>query len=319
MKRLYLALLLLTSCSFAVQRTLELPEGCTSWGRLPLSVAIDESAVEYRDDVNRGMKAWNDAMGRPAFTWVYVDEVAPDVIVVAGPTGKVREKGHTGSECRGARVLSAVLLAPALDASAATAFATHELGHVLGLGHASNESSVMHATIDVDLMGQWDDDHAPKLYRITETDARLANLLHSRGSSALEAAADDDPGTASGIGTSPSAPDIDKDAAGFASSMLSAVKSGQWRLLAGLLLIALVWAARKWGAGVMPWLKTDRGGAFLVLLLAELGGLATTLAGDAPFTWGTLVNSLSMAFTAAGGFTVIKKLLAPSDKRADGK
>lgn len=116
-----------------------------------------------------------------------------------------------------------------------------------------------------------------------------------------------------GIGTSPSFADVEKDPGGYAASMLDAAKSGKWRLFAAGLLIALVWAARRWGASVVPWLKTDRGGATLVLVLALLGGVATTLADGADLSFALVVNSLSMAFTAAGGFAVVKKLLAPAD------
>lgn len=109
-------------------------------------------------------------------------------------------------------------------------------------------------------------------------------------------------------------PDPSQDPGGVIASLLAAAKAGQWRLLAGLVLSLLVWAARTWGSGAVPWLKTDRGGAVLVLFLALLGGIATSLAGNGPFGLSLLVNSLSIAFTAAGGFAVVKKILAPSDQ-----
>jgi hypothetical protein len=110
-------------------------------------------------------------------------------------------------------------------------------------------------------------------------------------------------------------PDPSQDPGGVVASLLAAAKAGQWRLLAGLVLSVLVWAARRWGSGAVPWLKTDRGGAVLVLLLALLGGIGTSLAGSGPFGLSLLVNSLSMAFVSAGGYTVVKRILSPSDAK----
>ncbi len=105
------------------------------------------------------------------------------------------------------------------------------------------------------------------------------------------------------------------DPGGAVTSVLNAAKGGQWRLLAGLLLSLLVWGARSYGAKWVPWLKTDRGGAALVLGAALLGGLATVLSGDSSLSLATLANALSMAFSAAGGWVIVKKLLAPSDAK----
>ena len=112
------------------------------------------------------------------------------------------------------------------------------------------------------------------------------------------------------------APDIEKDPGGFAGEVLAAAKNGEWRLLSGLVLIALVWATRRWGSKLVPWFSTDRGGAALVLGLALLGGVATTLFEGAPLSMGLLANVVSMAMTAAGGWAIVKKLLSPSDKAA---
>lgn len=134
---------------------------------------------------------------------------------------------------------------------------------------------------------------------------------------------------ACGIGTSPSfasvgeaddepaanaiAPDLDKDPGGFAASMLNAAKAGKWRLLAGGLLVVVVWLTRRFGSRAVPWLSTDRGGVALVLILGVLVGMATALAADAPITLDLLLGGISIALGGAGTYVAAKKSVAPRD------
>lgn len=88
-----------------------------------------------------------------------------------------------------------------------------------------------------------------------------------------------------------------------------------WKVLFGVsaLILLLTVIARKVGGMFIPFLKTDRGGALTVLVLGLSGGLVNALAaGDGISTDGALLGAMA-SFMAAGGFTLVKKLLFPSD------
>lgn len=95
----------------------------------------------------------------------------------------------------------------------------------------------------------------------------------------------------------------------LAQVALQAVTSGNWALLAALVLVGLVWAVRRWGASKVPFLASARGGALLALLGGIVGAVATALTAGAPVTAALLLKGLTVGVTAAGGWTVVRKLL----------
>lgn len=298
---IFIPLLLLAACLHpATMRALELPPGCAAWGHLPLTVAVDESAVDYRSDVNRGMKAWNEAMHRPAFVWAYVAQAEPDVIVAVGPMHHRLERGYAAAACANGHVLSTVVLKPGLDVGAVTTYATHELGHVLGLGHAPNEHSVMHATIEADLLGQWDDEHAPQFYRILPNDARLAVALHTEDFASADESVKPPPEGGVIIQAQPATP-VDPWAE---------FGAGHYVMGLVLLLIAALSLAKK----VVPSLfSSDYAGAATAFLGSFLGALATN--GATALSWGGMKAAFVVAVLAMGGYSVLwRKLLKPALK-----
>lgn len=95
----------------------------------------------------------------------------------------------------------------------------------------------------------------------------------------------------------------------FAQLVLSAVTSGNWALLASLVLVGVVFFARKFGGKYVPFLLTARGGALLALLGGVAGAIATSLLAGGPVTSTLVLQGLTVGFAAAGGWTVLKKLL----------
>ncbi|SDX82697.1 hypothetical protein SAMN05444383_113109 [Myxococcus xanthus] len=95
----------------------------------------------------------------------------------------------------------------------------------------------------------------------------------------------------------------------FARLLLDAVTSRNYALLAALVVVVLVDLLRKFGGGFIPFFNTDRGGAVLVLGVSLAGAVANALAAGAPFTLALLLTALQVALTAAGGFTIIKRIL----------
>lgn len=107
-------------------------------------------------------------------------------------------------------------------------------------------------------------------------------------------------------------PDPESDFIGFAKLFKEAAKNGNWKLLAVLLVIGIVWAARKYGVlipKVGDFLKSPRGGAILAILTGVFGVIATGLAASGKFSAGLVWDGLLLGLTAAGGWTVVKKLL----------
>lgn len=127
-----------------------------------------------------------------------------------------------------------------------------------------------------------------------------------------------DAGTAPAA-AAPAADDSLNQILGFAKSVMSDVQKKDWRMLAATVVMALAWALRKYGSSVPklgPWMNTDRGGAVLALILGLCAGVGNALGGAGSLGWSTLVNSLLVSVTAAGGFTLMKKIISPSDKPA---
>lgn len=105
---------------------------------------------------------------------------------------------------------------------------------------------------------------------------------------------------------------LSSDPGGLAWTLVTAAKSGNWRLASAAALALLML-----GLGYTPVRKKyfagDRWGAVLVLLLGLGGGVVTALLSSAPITASLFLGSLGVAFTAAGGFIVVKRIIWPAD------
>jgi hypothetical protein len=166
--RVILLLLLAAAACAAPPRMLDPPTGC-EWAPLPLRVSITPEAANLMPAVVAAGEAWTVALGTPAFIFVALDA---DVLIVQGGT----QADLVETSCAGPRARSVVALAPGLDVIQVYYFAAHGLGHTLGVGHSTNQQSVMQATLDASLMtAEPGPDGPPELaYRVTEHDAQAA-------------------------------------------------------------------------------------------------------------------------------------------------
>jgi len=102
----------------------------------------------------------------------------------------------------------------------------------------------------------------------------------------------------------------------LATLVLSHVENGNWRALAALGVVAIVFAIRTWLLApavlgrfkALAWFKSDKGGVALNFLIASLGGVGNALAAHAPITVKLLITSAVNACIAAGVFVSIKRL-----------
>lgn len=99
----------------------------------------------------------------------------------------------------------------------------------------------------------------------------------------------------------------------LAARILDAVRMGQWQLVAALVLVLAVYAARTWGGAKWPWLKSDRGGVALAILGGLFGAVANSLAASKGIGLALLLDGLEVGVLAAGGWAVVKKALFPAD------
>jgi hypothetical protein len=121
------------------------------------------------------------------------------------------------------------------------------------------------------------------------------------------------------LATTTAAPiDPGTDPGGFLSQIATAIGSRNWVLVAALAVLGVVWALRTWGARWVPWFGTDRGGAVLVLSMGILGAVSAELAAGKPPTLAVVVGGLSLGFTAAGGWSVVRRLAGKSDAQRTG-
>lgn len=97
----------------------------------------------------------------------------------------------------------------------------------------------------------------------------------------------------------------DTDVPAIAGLVLAAVTTSNWAAVAALAVVLLVWAARRFGGNLWPWLLTPRGGASLVLLWSIAGAIATALIAGQPLSLGLVLSALTTGAVATG----IRKLV----------
>lgn len=96
----------------------------------------------------------------------------------------------------------------------------------------------------------------------------------------------------------------------LARPIFDQVMAGHYIAATALALVFCVALAKRYAPGrVGDFIHSDPGGALATLLMAFGGALATATMGGAPWTWGMLWAALTVAFAAAGGYALIKKLI----------
>jgi hypothetical protein len=95
----------------------------------------------------------------------------------------------------------------------------------------------------------------------------------------------------------------------FAKLAFEAAKTGNAWMLVSLGLILAVYLVRKFLGPKVPFLQTQAGGAILNLVMAFAGAIASALIAGQSMNPLLAVAAFKVAFTAAGGFTLVKHLL----------
>ena len=102
------------------------------------------------------------------------------------------------------------------------------------------------------------------------------------------------------------------DMKGTVDVITSATRTSNWRLAVCGLMLLCVYLLRRVGGMFWPALTTDRAGALLALAAGLLVVLVNALAAGKGFDPQILIDGVLAGLTAAGGWTVTKKALAPA-------
>lgn len=114
--------------------------------------------------------------------------------------------------------------------------------------------------------------------------------------------------TVNAVVTNPATPVTTSAVVAVAKAIVDAAQHHNWRYLVALCLGVVVFLLRKYVGNYVPWFKTDRGGAVLVLLVGVLGAVTTVLLSPYSLSMDHIVDAVANAVTAAGGYTILKKV-----------
>lgn len=96
----------------------------------------------------------------------------------------------------------------------------------------------------------------------------------------------------------------------LARPVFDEIMKGHYIAAAALALILVVALIKRYAPGKFgDFVHSDAGGSLTTLLMAFGGALATATMGGAAWTWGMLPAAGKVAFFAAGGYVLLKKLI----------
>lgn len=103
------------------------------------------------------------------------------------------------------------------------------------------------------------------------------------------------------------------DPGALAGALLAAFAGKQWSIAAGVALMLIVFAVRKYVLKSWSWAQTDRGGVVVALVINVLTIGALQLAAGETSVGAILLAILNSFLGSAGAYTVVKKTTQPSD------
>jgi len=107
------------------------------------------------------------------------------------------------------------------------------------------------------------------------------------------------------------------DAGGLLKDAYRAATTKQWALLAGFILMGLVWIARIGAIKVIPWFSTTSGGVALAFGISACGTLGLALSSGAAVTVDLFVSAATTAATAAGLWQWVSKRFPGASAKID--
>lgn len=107
---------------------------------------------------------------------------------------------------------------------------------------------------------------------------------------------------------------MEADPITLVGQIFEASQQGHWLVVTGLALMLVVWVAKRFLAGWIPFLKTRPGGYVLAFSCALVPPLAAVLVGGAVPTLQMFLTSLSAALVASGGWEAVRDAFGKPDQ-----
>jgi len=112
-------------------------------------------------------------------------------------------------------------------------------------------------------------------------------------------------------------PSIEQNPGGFLKDAYGAATSKRWALLAGFILLGLVWICRHGLIKWIPWFATTTGGVVMAFAISAGGTLGLALSSGAKVTADLFLAAASTAATSAGLWQWISKRFPSTSTRID--
>ncbi len=101
------------------------------------------------------------------------------------------------------------------------------------------------------------------------------------------------------------------DPAALLGGLVAAVQGHHWGVVIGFALAGVTYVLRTWVLPNWKFIQTDRGGAIFAIGVAVVSTLATELASGVT-AWTTILDALAAAMSSTGGYSLVKKIIAPT-------
>jgi hypothetical protein len=101
------------------------------------------------------------------------------------------------------------------------------------------------------------------------------------------------------------------DPVALLGGLITAVQGHHWGVVIGFVLTGVTYALRTWVLPKWAFIQTDRGGAIFAIGVAVVSTLATELIAGVT-AWTSILDALAAAMSSAGGYSLVKKIIAPS-------
>lgn len=109
-----------------------------------------------------------------------------------------------------------------------------------------------------------------------------------------------------GVAFAADVPSPDVNATDWLKALYTAATSGEWKMVAGLVMVGITFGLRVYGTRFVKWFASRNGGVVLNFVMSFLTTLGVAFASGAPIHLSTFLTAISTAVSAAGIWELLK-------------